>query len=162
MRKTLALADLRRTFVRIGFKPRLMRDLVKSISAEGLTDIDAGVSRFLLDERQLAGWQALLQPHDLFERAVLVTIAQGRPPMGRETLAALARLPGPRPTVTKVRGDRATAPGGPRRQGCQQRDDDRRPLVRRIPARPVDRDAHVRWSSSPGAGTPSLRHCPRK
>jgi hypothetical protein len=94
MRKTLALADLRRTFVRIGFKPRLMRDLVKSISAEGLTDIDAGVSRFLLDERQLAGWHALLQPHDLFERAVLVTIAQGRPPMGRETLAALARLPG--------------------------------------------------------------------
>lgn len=102
-RKTLALTDLRRTFVRIGFKPRLMRDLVKSISAEGLTDIDAGVSRFLLDERQLAGWHALLQPHDLFERAVLVTIAQSRPPMGRETLAALARLPGPRPTVAKVR-----------------------------------------------------------
>ncbi len=102
-RKTLALADLRRTFVRIGFKPRLMRDLVKSISAEGSTDVDAGVSRFLLDDRQLAGWNALLQPHDLFERAILVIIAQGLPPMGRETLAALAQVPGRQPTVAKVR-----------------------------------------------------------
>jgi hypothetical protein len=37
-------------------------------------------------------------------------------------------------------------------------DPDRRPLVRRIPARPVDRDAHLRWISSPGAATPPLRH----
>ena len=80
-----------------------MLDLVKSVSAEGLTDMDAGVKRFLLDDRQVAGWRALLQPHDLFERAVLLTIAQGRAPMGRETLDALARLPGGRPTVAKVR-----------------------------------------------------------
>jgi uncharacterized protein len=101
--KRLPLDDLRRVFARIGFKPRLMRDLVKSVSAEGLTNMDAGVKRFLLDDRQLAGWSALLQPHDLFERAVLLVIAQGRPPMGRDTLDALARVQSVRPTVAKVR-----------------------------------------------------------
>jgi uncharacterized protein len=102
-RKLLPLEDLRRVFARIGFKPGLMRDLVKSLSAEGLTDVDAGVKRFLLDDQQVAGWSALLQPHDLFERAVLFAIAQGLPPMGRETLHALAKVQGSLPTVAKVR-----------------------------------------------------------
>ena len=101
--KGLKLEDLRRVFARIGFKPRLMRDLVKSISAEGLTDVDAGVKRYLLDDRQVSGWSALLQPYDLFERGVLLAIAQGRPPMGRETLDALGKGQGGRPTVAKVR-----------------------------------------------------------
>jgi len=101
--KVLALEDLRRVFARISFKPGLMKDLVKSLSAEGLTDMDAGVKRFLLDDRQVAGWSALLQPHDLFERAVLLAIAQGLPPMGRETLDALAKVQGSLPTVAKVR-----------------------------------------------------------
>jgi len=101
--KTLPLADLRRVFARIGFKPGLMRDIVKSLSSEGLTDVDAGVKRFLLDNRQVAGWSALLQPHDLFDRAVLLAVAQGQPPMGRETLDSLARSQGSLPTVAKVR-----------------------------------------------------------
>ena len=101
--KSLSLEDLRRVFARIGFKPGLMRDLVKSLSAEGLTDVDAGVKRFLLEDRQVVGWSALLQPHDLFERAVLLTIAQGLPPMGRDTLDTLATVQGSRPTVAKVR-----------------------------------------------------------
>ncbi len=101
--KSLRLEDLRRVFARIGFKPRLMRDLVKSLSAEGLTDVAAGVKRFLLDDRQVAGWRALLQPHDLFERAVLLAIAHGRPPLGRETLDELAKVQGGHATVAKVR-----------------------------------------------------------
>jgi len=101
--KSLPLADLRRVFARIGFKPRLMRDLVKSLSAEGLTDVDAGVKRFLLDDRQVAGWSALLQPHDLFDRAVLLVLARGVPPLGRETLDTLAKVQSVRPTVAKVR-----------------------------------------------------------
>jgi hypothetical protein len=80
-----------------------MRDLVKSLLAEGLTDADAGVKRFLLDDRQVAGWSALLQSHDPFERAVLLAIAHGLPPMGRETLNELAKVRGSRPTVAKVR-----------------------------------------------------------
>src|SRR5450755_710044 len=87
----------------IGSKPGLMRDLVKSLLAEGLTDADAGVKRFLLDDRQVAGWSALLQSHDPFERAVLLAIAHGLPPMGRETLNELAKVRGSRPTVAKVR-----------------------------------------------------------
>ena len=101
--KSLSLDDLRHAFARIGFKPRLMRDLVKSLSAEGLTDVNAGIKRFLLDERQVAGWSALLQPHDLFERSVLLAIAHGLPPMGRQTLDELARVHGGSPTVAKVR-----------------------------------------------------------
>ena len=101
--KLLQLEHLRRVFARIGFKPRLMKDLVKSLSAEGLTDVDAGVKRFLLDDRQVAGWRALLQPHDFFERAVLLAIAHRLPPMGRETLDALAKAQDGRPTVAKVR-----------------------------------------------------------
>jgi uncharacterized protein len=101
--KSLPLEDLRRVFAKIGFKPGLMKDLVKSLSAEGLTDIDAGVQRFLLDDRQVAVWGSLLQPHGLFERAVIVAIAKGLQPMGRETLDALAKVQGSRPTVAKVR-----------------------------------------------------------
>ncbi|MDP1692580.1 MAG: hypothetical protein Q8L49_11630 [Burkholderiaceae bacterium] len=101
--KRLQMDDLRRVFARVGFKPGLMRDLVKSVSAEGITDMEAGVKRFLLDDRQVAGWSALMQAHDLFERAVLLVIAQGRPPLGRETLDELAKMQGGRPTVAKVR-----------------------------------------------------------
>lgn len=101
--KALALADLQRVWARIGHKPRLMKDLVKALSAEGQTDVDEGVRRFLQDERQTAGWAALLQPLDLLDRALLQVLAQGRPPLGRETLDALARLPGGRPTVARVR-----------------------------------------------------------
>lgn len=102
-RKLLQLEHLRSVFARIGFKPRLMKDLVKSLSAEGLTDVDAGVKRFLLDDRQVAGWRALLQPHDLFERSVLLAIAHGLPPMGRETLDAFAKSQARRPTVAQAR-----------------------------------------------------------
>lgn len=63
-------------------------DLVKALSAEGQTDVEPGVRRFLQDERQTHGWQALLRPLDLFDRAVLWTLAAGRPPMGRETRCA--------------------------------------------------------------------------
>ena len=101
--KSLPLQDLQRVFARIGFKPGLMRDLVKSLSAEGLTDVEAGVKRFLLDDRQVAGWSALMEPHGPFERAVLVAVAHGLPPMGRDTLDALAKVQGGRPTVAKVR-----------------------------------------------------------
>jgi uncharacterized protein len=101
--KRLPLSDLQRVFGRIGFKPGLMRDLVKSLSAEGRTDVEAGVKRFLLDDRQVAIWNALMQPHDLFERAVLLAIAQGRPPQGRETLGALSKVLGAPATVAKVR-----------------------------------------------------------
>ncbi len=102
--KRLKMDDLRRVFVRIGHKPALMRDLVKSVSAEGMTDLDEGLRRFMLDGRQVALWQALLQPLEAFDRALLATTAAGHAPMARDTLDLLARLaPGNTPTVAKVR-----------------------------------------------------------
>jgi hypothetical protein len=101
--KRLSIEDLRRVFAQIGFKPALMRDLVKAMSAEGLTDVDTGMKFLLIDERQVAGWRGILAGQDVFERAVLLMLAGGRPPFGQETLASLGQLLGERPTVAKVR-----------------------------------------------------------
>ncbi|MBL8441743.1 MAG: hypothetical protein JNK96_11035 [Betaproteobacteria bacterium] len=97
------LEDLRRLFTRIGCKPALMRDIVKTMSAEGETDPDAGLASFMADARQVAGWQALLNTLDAFERGVLTAVAQGLPPLGRETRSRLAAVPGANPTVARVR-----------------------------------------------------------
>jgi hypothetical protein len=97
------LVDLRRVFQRIGFKPALMKDIVKAMSAEGITDVDTAVAGFLKDDRQVAGWRALLQSLEPIERSVLFVMAQGMPPLGRDTLEAIALLSGDRPTISKVR-----------------------------------------------------------
>lgn len=101
--KQLAVEDLQRVFAEIGYKPALMKDLVKAMSAEGITDVDLALQHFRHDERQLAGWRALLFSVQPFERAVLLMIAQGQPPLGRETLAQLAAAQGVKATVAKVR-----------------------------------------------------------
>ena len=99
----LSVPDLQRVFGQIGCKPALMKDLVKAMSAEGSADVDLGLKRFMQDDRQLAGWRALLLSLQPFERAVLVMIAQGYPPLGRETLARLREVQGFSATVAKVR-----------------------------------------------------------
>lgn len=95
--------DLRRVFASIGFKPALMKDVVKAMSAEGITDVDAAVKLILNDERQVAGWRALLDSLEPFERAVLWSLAQGRPPLGKDTLQELAAFQGVKPTLGKMR-----------------------------------------------------------
>lgn len=87
--KKLLLEDLRRVYAQIGFKPGLMRDIVKGMSAEGITDVALGVQHMLTDERQVAGWTALLQSLPPFDLAVLLQLAQGRAPLGKEALQAL-------------------------------------------------------------------------
>lgn len=101
--KRLVLDDLREVFARIGHKPALMKDLVKAMSAEGITDVAEGVRRMLTDERQVAGWRAMLQPFGVFDRAVLLVVAQGLPPFGRETFDKLAELQREPVTLAKVR-----------------------------------------------------------
>ena len=101
--KKLDVEGLRRVFAQIGFKPALMKDLVKAMSAEGVTDVDSALMRFMQDERQVSGWRALLNSLSPFDGAVLVMIAQGHPPLGRETLARLGELGGFNATVAKVR-----------------------------------------------------------
>jgi hypothetical protein len=118
--KQPALDDLRRGFARIGHKPALMKDLLKAMSAEGDTDVDAALDRMVRDDRQVAGWRALLAGVLPLERGLLQAVAQGLPPLGRDTLAALAEATGEPVTIAQVRAALArlhragilTKPGG--------------------------------------------------
>ena len=98
------LADLQHAFLKLGSKPELMRDLVKLMSAEGITDVDDGLTRFSKDERQLAGWRALFGSLTPVERAVLYQLSAGKLPLAKDTLAAIDELvPTTAISVSKVR-----------------------------------------------------------
>jgi hypothetical protein len=101
--KALALEELRQVFEQIGHKPGLMRDIVKAMSAEGITDVHLGMDHYLNSEQQVAVWSALLNSVDAFDRGVMVILAKGLPPTSRETLNVLSSIPGPKPTLSKVR-----------------------------------------------------------
>jgi uncharacterized protein len=98
-----ALADLDRVFSLIGYKPALMKDIVKSMSAEGITDVDLALKRFVADERHVAGWKALTSNMSALEIAILHAIAKQLPLMGQETLKSLAPPKQQAPTLAKVR-----------------------------------------------------------
>jgi hypothetical protein len=102
--KVLDMSRLREVFEQIGFKPALMKDLVKAMSADGVTDIDLALKRFMKDDRHGVGWRALLNSVLPFDRAVLLMIAHGHPPLGRETMALLGNVQEFHPTIAKVRG----------------------------------------------------------
>lgn len=101
--KTLSLDALVTTFAKLGSKPALMKDLIKAMSAEGVTDVEQALERLIRDERHIASWRGLLGSLQPFERAVLLMIAQGHAPLSRDTLRALAELRGSNPTIAKVR-----------------------------------------------------------
>jgi uncharacterized protein len=101
--KKLALDDLREAFHRIGFKPALMRDIVKAMSAEGITDVGRGIRNYMTSEHQVAVWKALLNTTDAFDQGVLVVVASGQPPLSQATLKSLESIPGATPTISKVR-----------------------------------------------------------
>lgn len=101
--KALALDALRDTFDKVGHRPALMRDVVKAMSAEGMTDTRLGLARYMSDTHQVAIWQALLSSVNAFDQGVLVALAHGMAPLAQGTLKALASIPGPTPTVAKIR-----------------------------------------------------------
>lgn len=101
--KKLALEDLREAFARIGFKPALMRDIVKAMSAEGLTDVARGIRNYMTSDHQIAVWKALLNTADAFDQGVLAVVANGLPPLAQATLKSLENIPGAKPTISKVR-----------------------------------------------------------
>lgn len=102
--RKLDLAALRQLFERLGHKPALLRDVVKAMSAEGITDVDRGFALYLADERHIAGWRALIDTLQPLERELAAAIAQGLAPLGAETRALIARLPGQGvPSVGKLR-----------------------------------------------------------
>jgi hypothetical protein len=101
--KRLDLEELRALFAKIGCKPALLRDIVKTMSAEGMTDVQAGLKHHVSDSRQTAGWNGLLQSLSEFDRRMLAALAQGLPPLGKRTLQQLERQPGSKATIAKAR-----------------------------------------------------------
>lgn len=101
--KKLGLDELREGFKKIGFKPALMRDVVKAMSAEGITDVKRGVENYMASDHQVAIWMALLNSVDAFDQGVLVAVANGQPPLSQSTLKVLEAIPGSKPTISKVR-----------------------------------------------------------
>ena len=101
--KMLDLGGLRSGFEHIGFKPALLRDVVKAMSAEGITDVRQGVANYMSSDHQVAIWRALLNSVDAFDQGVLLVVARGQPPLSQASLASLAAIPGARPTISKVR-----------------------------------------------------------
>ena len=100
--KRLAASDLVPVFEKIGFKPQLMKDVVKEMSAEGSTDPAAAFERLIRQERHIAGWLAILDTLTPIDRALLVLIAEERPPLARDSIAALKKT-AKDATVSKVR-----------------------------------------------------------
>jgi hypothetical protein len=101
--KRLDLAELRALFEKIGFKPALLRDIVKTMSAEGMTDVQAGLKHHVSDTRQTAGWNGLLQSLAEFDRQMLTALALGLPPLGKQTLQRLEDKTGGKATIAKAR-----------------------------------------------------------
>ena len=101
--KSLDRVAMEKVFAHLGYKPALMKDLVKSMSADGLTDLENGLKRFLEDERNVSAWQGVFEQLTPLEQAVVVLLAHGVAPMAKDTLAALAKIPGLNSTLPKVR-----------------------------------------------------------
>ena len=101
--KTLDLDALREVFASIGYRPALMRDIVKAMSAEGQTNLPKGLENFMRSDSQVAVWNALLNSVDAFERGVLIAIAHEEPPLGQLARKRLAGIPGVNPTISKIR-----------------------------------------------------------
>lgn len=101
--KELKTADLESVFAHLGYKPALMKDLVKSMSADGVTDVASSLKRFMADDRNVAAWQGLFEQLLPLEQTVVVLLAHGIAPMAKDTQDALATLPGLNSTLAKVR-----------------------------------------------------------
>ena len=101
--KKLEMVELRDGFQRIGFKPALMRDVIKAMSAEGLTKVKRGIENYMASDHQVAIWLALLHSVDAFDQGVLVAVASGQAPLSQATLKTLAMIPGAKPTISRVR-----------------------------------------------------------
>jgi len=101
--KKLDVAALQALFAHIGHKPALMKDIVKEMSAEGITNVDQALARFMADDRNVPAWQGVLASLQPLEQALLVVLAHGLAPMGKDSLPALTRITGKAVTLAKVR-----------------------------------------------------------
>lgn len=101
--KVLDLQELAEAFQKIGFRPSIMRDIVKGMAAEGVTDVFLGIAQYMQSAQRIEGWKALQAPLDAFERRLLCGIAIGIPPLSKRMQQHLQSIPGAKPTIGKVR-----------------------------------------------------------
>jgi hypothetical protein len=101
--KRLVLADLERMFAHIGWKPAMMKDLVKAMSADGIADVDIGLTMYLADARNVQEWQGLFGSLQPLDQAVLVLISHGIAPLSKPATDALLKEPGLAATQPKIR-----------------------------------------------------------
>lgn len=101
--KSLDLAALEKLFAHMGHKPALIKDIVKEMSAEGMVDVDLALQKFMEDDRNVPAWQGVFENLQLLDQAVLVMLAHGVAPMGKDTITVLSRIPGISASLAKVR-----------------------------------------------------------
>ena len=101
--KSLDLSALEKVFAHIGHKPALMKDIVKEMSAEGMTDVHLALEQFMADERNFLAWQSVFNALQPIEQAVLVILSHGIAPMSKDAVSALSTIPTLKPTVAKIR-----------------------------------------------------------
>lgn len=101
--RPLPMDDLRRMFDRLGRRPRLMRDLVKCMSAEGTTDVDQGLRLLLGNEQHITGWASVLSHFDAPVQAIAIAVARGIAPLSAEAAQLVQSLSGSAVTPGKQR-----------------------------------------------------------
>lgn len=102
-KKFIALDALRHAFEYLGYKPALIKDIVKEMSAEGIEDVGFALQKFMTDEKQIAGWQSNFEAQTSLDQALLVAIAYDLQPMSKETISLLTKKSGTTVTIAKVR-----------------------------------------------------------
>lgn len=101
--KNIELNSMREAFQYIGYKPALIKDIIKAMSAEGIDDVQFALKKFMLDEKQITGWQANYEAQAPLEQTLLVVLAQGLHPMSKETINDMTKVTGTAVTIAKVR-----------------------------------------------------------
>lgn len=95
-----ALSDL---FARLGYKPAVLRDIVKIMSTEGIVDVKKGLNLYLNDPSRIASWRSLLDSLDDLEILLLHAIAKQAQPYGKSAAADFEKRLGVRLTPAKLR-----------------------------------------------------------
>lgn len=102
-KKNIELNSLRQAFQYIGYKPALIKDIIKTMSAEGIENVEFALQKFMADEKQIAGWQSNYEAQASLEQVLLVVLAHGLQPMSKATIAIMRKVSGVVITIAKVR-----------------------------------------------------------
>ena len=101
--KTIPAGALNSLFARLGYKPAVLRDIVKVMSAEGIIDVEKGLHLYLNDSSRVASWVALLESLDKLEILLLNAIAKKVQPYAKSSSEDFEKALGFKLTTSKIR-----------------------------------------------------------